>query len=115
MGGVKYCSISTWFIFLRVAGNIQCWLWSLTCAFFREVIEDPTFVTTSDVFDFISSQPRARKGDVARIATGELGLAASTIKRRFSRSGLVTYLVAHGSVEVNPVSRRLKLRRIGRA
>ena len=68
----------------------------------------------SDVFDFISSQRNARRGNVVRLADGGHGLAASTIKRRISSvSGLFAYLVARGNVAQNPVPRWLKLRRPG--
>jgi integrase/recombinase XerD len=82
--------------------------------FFREVTKDPVLVTTSDVFDFISSQRGARHDNVVRLTDGEHGLAASTIKRRLSSvSGLFAYLVARGIVEANPVPRGLMLRRPG--
>ncbi len=82
--------------------------------FFREINKDPLEVNTSDVFDFITAQRFARRGNVVRIIDGEEGLAASTIKRRISSvSGLFAYLVARGVVTTNPVPQGLMLRRPG--
>ncbi len=82
--------------------------------FFREINKDPLEVNTSDVFDFITAQRFARRGNVVRIIDGEQGLAASTIKRRISSvSGLFAYLVARGVVTTNPVPQGLMLRRPG--
>jgi len=82
--------------------------------FFREVNKDPIEVNTSDVFDFITAQRSARRGNVVRIIDGEQGLAASTIKRRISSvSGLFAYLVARGVVPTNPIPHGLMLRRPG--
>jgi integrase/recombinase XerD len=51
---------------------------------------------------------------VVRLADGEAGLAARTIKRRLaSISGLFTYLVVRGDVAANPVPRGLAARRPG--
>ncbi len=70
----------------------------------RPVVE----VTTSDVLDFVTAQRAPRRGNVVRIADGESGMAASTIKRRLtSAAGLFSYLVARGLVQANPVPRGL--------
>jgi integrase/recombinase XerD len=84
--------------------------------FFTVVAKEPAEVTTADVLGFIEAQRAPRRGgNVVRLADGEAGLAASTIKRRLaSVSGLFGYLNARGQVAVNPVPRGLATRRPGR-
>jgi site-specific recombinase XerD len=84
--------------------------------FFAVVGKEPTAVTTTDVLSFIEQQRSPRRGpNVRRLADGEVGLAARTVKRRLSSvSGLFGYLVARGVVAVNPVPRGLMTRRPGR-
>lgn len=56
--------------------------------------------------------PAAAGGNVVRLSDRELGLAASTIKRRLtSVSGLYSYLTARGLVAANPGPRGLATRR----
>lgn len=82
--------------------------------FFRVVARPVVEVTTSDVLDFVTAQRAPRRGNVVRIADGESGMAASTIKRRLaSAAGLFSYLVARGLVQANPVPRGLAARRPG--
>ncbi|MDQ5974400.1 MAG: integrase/recombinase XerD, partial [Actinomycetota bacterium] len=82
--------------------------------FFRVVGKPAMEVTTADVLAFIVEQRAPRRGNVVRIADGESGMAASTIKRRLaSVSGLFSYLTARGLVPVNPVPRGLAARRPG--
>ena len=84
-------------------------------AFFRVVDKAPGDVTPADVLGFVTEQ-RKPKGDgrVVRLADGESGLAARTIKRRLSSvSGLFSYLVLCGDVATNPVPRGLATRRQG--
>ena len=84
-------------------------------AFFGVVDKAPAEVTPADVLGFIAEQ-RKPKGDgrVVRLADGESGLAARTIKRRLSSvSGLFSYLMLCGDVAVNPVPRGLATRRGG--
>ncbi|HET8657719.1 MAG TPA: tyrosine-type recombinase/integrase [Micromonosporaceae bacterium] len=84
--------------------------------FFTVVVKEPAEVTTADVLGFIEAQRAPRRGgNVVRLADGEAGLAASTIKRRLaSMSGLFGYLNARGLVAANPVPRGLATRRAGR-
>jgi integrase/recombinase XerD len=84
--------------------------------FFSVVGKAPAEVTTSDVLAFITAQrePRHGGGKVVRLADGQAGLSARTIKRRLSTvSGLFSYLVARNDVGVvaNPVPRGLTTRR----
>ena len=82
--------------------------------FFRVVARPVVEVTTWDVLDFVTAQRAPRRGNVVRIADGESGMAASTIKRRLaSAAGLFSYLVARGLVQANPVPRGLAARRPG--
>ncbi len=83
--------------------------------FFRVVAKDPAEVTTADVLAFISDQRAPRQGPgVVRLADGEAGLAARTIKRRLaSVSGLFAYLTVRGDVGGDPVPRGLAMRRPG--
>jgi site-specific recombinase XerD len=83
--------------------------------FFTVVAKEPAEVTTADVLGFIEAQRAPRRGNVVRLADGEAGLAASTIKRRLATvSGLFGYLNARGLVAANPVPRGLATRRPGR-
>lgn len=80
--------------------------------FFSVVDKDPRLVTASDVLDFIAAQRLPRAGAVVRLADGEAGLSAQTIKRRLSSvSGLFSWLLIVGEVAVNPVPRGLSTRR----
>lgn len=81
--------------------------------FFAEVAKEPAEVTTEDVLGFLTAQRAPRyDGKVVRLADGESGLMASTIRRRLaSVSGLYSYLVMTGEVEANPVPRGLATRR----
>ena len=84
--------------------------------FFTIVAKPPAEVKTADVLAFITTQraPRRGGGKVVRLADGQAGLSARTIKRRLSSvSGLFSYLVARSDVGVaaNPVPRGLTTRR----
>lgn len=75
------------------------------------VTKPPLKVTTTDVFAFIQAQRLPRNANVVRLAEGESGLVASTIKRRLaSISGLFSYLFERGMIEKNPVPHRLATR-----
>jgi integrase/recombinase XerD len=83
--------------------------------FFAVVAKPPAEVTTADVLAFITAQRAPRRGDgtVVRLADGEKGLSARTIKRRLSSvSRLYSYLVNRADVGVaaNPVPRGLTTR-----
>lgn len=83
--------------------------------FFSVVAKAPAQVRTTDVLAFIAAQRRSGRGggNVVRLADGEKGLSARTIKRRLSSvSGLFSYLVARSDVGVltNPVPRGLTTR-----
>ncbi len=79
--------------------------------FFTVVAKPPLAVRTTDVFAFIEAQRLPRNGNVVRLADGESGLAASTIKRRLaSISGLFSYLFERGLIERNPVPHGLATR-----
>ena len=81
--------------------------------FFTIVGKTPTQVSTSDVFAFIQAQRMPRNENVVRLADGESGLAASTIKRRLaSVSGLFSYLGERGLVDNSPVPRGLTTRAV---
>jgi integrase/recombinase XerD len=84
--------------------------------FFSVVDKPPVEVTPSDVLEFIAAQRRPRgDGNVVRLADGEAGLSARTIKRRVATvSGLYGWLTIIGAVNVNPVPRGLSTRRRGR-
>ena len=81
------------------------------CAVVSKPLAD---VSAVDVLGFIAAQRRPRgDGRVVRLADGEAGLSARTIKRRLSSvSGLFSYLVLIGEVEANPVPRGLATRRV---
>jgi site-specific recombinase XerD len=81
--------------------------------FFASVGKDPLEVTTADVMAFIALQraPRVAEG-IVRLADGETGLSAQTIKRRLSSvSGFYAYLMMVGEHDHNPVPRGLSTRR----
>jgi site-specific recombinase XerD len=84
--------------------------------FFSVVDKPPVEVTASDVLEFIAVQRRPRgDGKVVRLADGEAGLSARTIKRRVATvSGFFGYLSIIGVVSANPVPRGLSTRRRGR-
>ncbi len=81
--------------------------------FFTVVAKGPAEVTTADVLSFIESQRAPLyDGKVVRLADGEAGLMASTIKRRLSSvSGLYAYLVMTGTLGANPVPKGIATRR----
>jgi len=83
---------------------------------FTVLRKDPRTLTTADVLTFIEAQRRPRSTDaVVRLADGETGLSARTIKRRLATlSGLFGYLLARGEVSANPVPHGLSTRRRGR-
>lgn len=83
--------------------------------FFTVVAKPPRRVTVADVLGFIESQRAPRRGEnVVRLADGEAGLAASTIKRRLATvASLFDYLVLRGACERNPVPRSMGARHHG--
>jgi integrase len=85
--------------------------------FFSVVGKDPVEVGTADVLAFIAAQREPRGGaNVVRLADGEAGLSAPTIKRRLATiAGLYEYLIVRGDTGVsrNPVPRGLAVRRPG--
>ena len=83
--------------------------------FFSVIDRPPAEVTSADVFEFIAAQRRGPDEDrVVRLAAGESGLAARTIKRRLATvSGLFNYLVLCGEMAANPVPRGMATRRTG--
>jgi integrase/recombinase XerD len=83
--------------------------------FFTVVAKPPRAVTSADVLNFIEAQRAPRRGvNVVRLADGETGLAASTIKRRLATvSSLFDYLVLRGMCERNPVPRSMGARHRG--
>lgn len=80
--------------------------------FFSVVAKPPQLVSVTDVLSFIEAQRAPRRGaNVVRLADGEAGLAASTIKRRLATvSSLFDYLVLRGICDRNPVPRSLGAR-----
>jgi site-specific recombinase XerD len=84
-------------------------------AFFAVIDKEPSAVTSADVFEFIAAQRRGRgDGRVVRLADGESGLAARTIRRRLAvMSGLFNWLVLCGEMSSNPVPRGMATRRTG--
>ncbi|MCU1398732.1 MAG: hypothetical protein JWN62_1841 [Acidimicrobiales bacterium] len=84
-------------------------------AFFAVIDKEPVAVTSADVFEFISAQRRGGgDGRVVRLADGEAGLAARTIRRRLAvMSGLFNWLVLCGEMAANPVPRGMATRRTG--
>lgn len=83
--------------------------------FFTVVAKAPEDVKVEDVLGFIESQRAPRRGgNVVRLADGEMGLAASTIKRRLATiSSLFDYLVLRGVCDRNPVPRSIGARHHG--
>jgi integrase/recombinase XerD len=84
--------------------------------FFSVIDKAPGEITSADVLEFIAEQRRPRgDGRVVRLADGEAGLSARTIKRRLaSVSGFFGYLTIIDVVASNPVPRGLSTRRRGR-
>lgn len=80
--------------------------------FFAVVAKPPQQVEVTDLLSFIEAQRAPRRGaNVVRLADGEAGLAASTIKRRLATvSSLFDYLVLRGICDRNPVPRSLGAR-----
>lgn len=80
--------------------------------FFTTVDKDPLEVTTTDILEFVTAQRLpTRGGNVVRLADGEQGLSARTIRRRLATlSGLYGYLHARGLTTGNPVPTGLSLR-----
>lgn len=83
--------------------------------FFTVVAKAPEDVKVEDVLGFIESQRAPRRGgNVVRLADGEMGLAAATIKRRLATvSSLFDYLVLRGLCDRNPVPRSMGARHRG--
>ena len=83
--------------------------------FFTVVAKAPEQVKVEEVLGFIESQHAPRRGgNVVRLADGEMGLAASTIKRRLATiSSLFAYLVLRGICDRNPVPRSMGARHHG--
>jgi len=82
--------------------------------FFAVVNKSPVQVTSGDVFDFISHQRGSGDVVVVRLADGEHGLVARTIKRRLSSvAGFYGYLMTREDLAVTkcPVPRGLPTRR----
>ncbi|HET6916349.1 MAG TPA: tyrosine-type recombinase/integrase [Acidimicrobiales bacterium] len=75
--------------------------------------KDPTAVKTDDVLRFVADQRAPRfDGKVVRLADGESGLMASTIKRRLSSvAGFYSFLVMIEAVDRNPVPIGIATRR----
>jgi integrase/recombinase XerD len=84
--------------------------------FFSVIDMPPVAVSASDVLEFIAAQRRpVGDGKVVRLADGESGLSARTIKRRVATvSGFFSWLTIVGAVTSNPVPRGLSTRRRGR-
>ncbi|HZA76596.1 MAG TPA: tyrosine-type recombinase/integrase [Acidimicrobiales bacterium] len=84
--------------------------------FFSVIDKPPVGVSASDVLEFIAAQRRpVGDGKVVRLADGESGLSARTIKRRVATvSGFFSWLTIVGAVTSNPVPRGLSTRRRGR-
>ncbi|WP_313624382.1 tyrosine-type recombinase/integrase [Microbacterium sp.] len=83
--------------------------------FFTVVAKPPQQVDVTDVLGFIEEQRAPRRGgNVVRLADGEAGLAASTIKRRLSTiSSFFDYLLLRGMCDRNPVPRSMNARHRG--
>ncbi len=83
--------------------------------FFAVVARPPQWVRVDDVLGFIEAQRAPRRGgNVVRLVDGEVGLAASTIKRRLATvSSLFDYLVLRGLADRNPVPRSIGARQRG--
>jgi integrase/recombinase XerD len=83
-------------------------------AFFTIVAKEPVEVRPADVMAFVTLQRRPGTEKVVRIADGEAGLSAATIRRRLAAvSSFYGYLIVRGDVgvESNPVPRGLPTRR----
>jgi integrase/recombinase XerD len=108
--------LDDYLVFVGVRARPNTWLATAydLKVFFRVVEKDPAEVTTADVLGFIEAQRRPPEGsNVVRIEDGEAGLSARTIKRRLATvSGLFSYLMTRGDVDVNPVPRGLVTRRV---
>jgi len=81
--------------------------------FLSFVDKDPAAVSTDDVLRFVADQRAPRfDGKVVRLADGEAGLRASTIKRRLaSVAGFYSFLVMVEVVNRNPVPTGMATRR----
>jgi integrase/recombinase XerD len=81
--------------------------------FLSLVEKDPTAVKTDDVLRFVADQRSPRfDGKVVRLADGEAGLRASTIKRRLSSvSGFYSFLAMIDVIDRNPVPTGMATRR----
>lgn len=81
--------------------------------FLSFVAKDPTAVKTDDVLRFVADQRSPRfDGKVVRLADGESGLRASTIKRRLSSvAGFYSFLVMIEVMDRNPVPAGMATRR----
>jgi site-specific recombinase XerD len=81
--------------------------------FLSLVDKEPTAVKTDDVFRFVAEQRSPRfDGKVIRLADGESGLMASTIKRRLSSvAGFYAFLVMIEVMDRNPVPTGIATRR----
>jgi site-specific recombinase XerD len=81
--------------------------------FLSFVDKEPAAVTTDDVLRFVADQRTPRfEGRVVRLADGEAGLRASTIKRRLSSvAGFYSFLVMVEEVDRNPVPTGMATRR----
>ena len=73
--------------------------------FFAFAGKEQAEVSMADVLEFITEQRSPRRGgNVVRLADGEAGLSARTIRRRLATlSGLFGYLIARGVVTTSPV------------
>src|ERR671910_3738708 len=80
--------------------------------FFSVIDKPPVAVSASDVLEFIAAQRRpVGDGKVVRLADGESGLSARTIKRRVGAgSGVFSRFTIVGAVTSNPVPRGLSNR-----
>jgi integrase/recombinase XerD len=81
--------------------------------FLSSVDKEPTAVKTDDVLKFVADQRAPRfDGKVVRLADGESGLMASTIKRRLSSvAGFYSFLMMIEVVDRNPVPTGIATRR----
>lgn len=81
--------------------------------FLSFVDKEPTAVKTDDVLRFVADQRVPRfDGKVVRLADGEAGLMASTIKRRLSSvAGFYSFLVMIDVMDRNPVPTGMATRR----
>jgi site-specific recombinase XerD len=81
--------------------------------FLSFVDKEPVAVKTDDVLRFVADQRAPRfDGKVVRLADGEAGLMASTIKRRLSSvAGFYSFLVMIDVMDRNPVPTGMATRR----